>query len=78
MPFGIPAHYRPRRTGNGLPLADWIAWSEVRDARLSRAGLDAILSLLAEKESRLCDPPPDTPLMPLDAGPGDVRGEVAE
>ena len=30
-----------RHTGNGLPLADWIAWTEVRDARLSRAGLDA-------------------------------------
>ena len=46
--------------------------------RLSRAGLDAILPLLAEKESRPCNPPPDTPLMPLDADPGEVAGEVGE
>ena len=30
-----------RHIGNGLPVADWIAWGEVRDDRLSRAGLDA-------------------------------------
>jgi len=61
-----------RLNGNGLPLADWIAWSEVRGAHLSRAGLDVILTLLAEKESRLCDPPTGTPLIPLDADPGDA------
>lgn len=33
-------------------------------APLFPAGLDAILALLAEKEARLCDPPPDTPLIP--------------
>ena len=50
----------------------------MRDGRLSRAGLDVILTLLAEKESRLCDPPAGTPLIPLDADPGEVLGEVAE
>ena len=49
-----------------------------RPSRLSRARPDAILALLAEKESRLCDPPPDTPLIPLDADPDEVLGEVAE
>ncbi len=67
-----------RHNGNTLPLADWIAWSGVRDARLSRAGLEAILALLAEKEARLHDPPAGTSLIPLDADPGEVLGEVAE
>ena len=47
-------------------------------AHSQRAGLDAILALLAEKESRLHDPPPDTPLIPLAADPGDVLDEMAE
>ncbi|MCH9044574.1 MAG: hypothetical protein IIA40_00545 [SAR324 cluster bacterium] len=45
---------------------------------MSRAGLDAILALLADKEFRLYDPPAGTPLIPLDADPGEVLGEVAE
>ncbi len=36
------------RTANTLPLSDWQVWIEVRDARLSQAGLDAILALLAD------------------------------
>lgn len=44
----------------------------MRDARLSRAGLDVILTLLAEKESRLYVPHAGTPLIPLDADPGDA------
>jgi len=47
----------------------------VRDARLSRAGLEAILALLAEKEARLCDSPASTPMISLDADPGEVTGE---
>lgn len=46
-------------------------------APLFPAGLDVILALLAGKESRLCDRPPGTPLIPLDADPGDVLGEEA-
>ncbi len=67
-----------RYTGNGLALAGWIAWTEVRDARLSRAGLDAILVLLADKEFRLCDHPANTSLNPLDTDPDEVLGEVTE
>ncbi len=43
-----------------------------RPSRLSRARLDAILTLLADKESRLCDSPPNTPLIPLDVDPADA------
>ncbi len=50
----------------------------MRDARLSRAGLDAILALLADKESCLCDPVAGTPLIPLAAAPFEALGELEE
>ncbi len=46
--------------------------------RVMDAKSDAILALLADKESRLHDPPAGTPLIPLDADCGEVLGEVAE
>ncbi len=46
--------------------------------RVMDAKGDAILALLADKESRLHDPLAGTPLIPLDADRGEVLGEVAE
>ena len=40
------------------------------------AVLDAILALLADKESRLCDPSVGTSLIPLDADPNEVTGQT--
>ncbi len=60
----VGRHVAHELTARGMPFC-----ALVRDARLSRAGLDAILALLAEKESRLQDSPADTPLISLDADP---------
>jgi hypothetical protein len=54
-----------KREEGALPLEDWLVWVALRDARLSPAGLRAIRSLLAEKESQVREPPPDTPLVAL-------------
>lgn len=54
-----------KRDGVELPLEDWMVWMAVRDARLSPAGLEAIRSLLVEKESQLREPLPGTPLTQL-------------
>jgi len=45
-----------KREEGSLPLEDWMVWVALRDARLSPAGLRAIRSLLAEKESLNLDP----------------------